>query len=147
ELDVLAAKGQEIEAAIKSVDGARDVALEQIAGEAQLVVKPNRQELSRFGLSVVDIMEVVRDGIGGVEAGQIIKGNERYDIYVRIEEEYRQNKEAISDIRIQSPTGAWVRLGDVATVSFESGPPQVRRDDVQRRVVIQANVQNRDLGS
>ncbi|MBL1386754.1 MAG: efflux RND transporter permease subunit [Colwellia sp.] len=147
ELDVLAAKGQEIEAAIKSVDGARDVALEQIAGEAQLVVKPNRQELSRFGLSVVDIMEVVRDGIGGVEAGQIIKGNERYDIYVRIEEEYRRNKEAISDIRIQSPTGAWVRLGDVATVSFESGPPQVRRDDVQRRVVIQANVQNRDMGS
>ena len=147
ELDVLATKGQEIEAAIKSIDGARDVALEQIAGEAQLVVKPNRQKLSRFGLSVVDIMEVVRDGIGGVEAGQIINGNERYDIYVRIEEEYRRNKEAISDIRIQSPTGAWVRLGDVATVSFESGPPQVRRDDVQRRVVIQANVQNRDMGS
>ncbi|TMN85580.1 MULTISPECIES: CusA/CzcA family heavy metal efflux RND transporter [unclassified Pseudoalteromonas] len=147
ELDVLAAKGQEIEAAIKSVDGARDVALEQIAGEAQLVVKPNRQELSRFGLSVVDIMEVVRDGIGGVEAGQIINGNERYDIYVRIEEEYRSNKEAIADIRLQSPTGAWVRLGDVASVSFESGPPQVRRDDVQRRVVIQANVQNRDMGS
>jgi cobalt-zinc-cadmium resistance protein CzcA len=147
ELDVLAAKGQEIEAAIREVNGAKDVALEQIAGEAQLVVKPNRQELSRFGLSVNNIMEVIRDGIGGVEAGQIINGNERYDIYVRIEEEYRRNTEAISDIRIQSPTGAWVRLGDVATVSFESGPPQVRRDDVQRRVVIQANVQKRDMGS
>ncbi|MFA3791653.1 efflux RND transporter permease subunit [Aliiglaciecola sp. SL4] len=147
ELDVLANKGQEIEAVIKEVDGARDVALEQIAGEAQLVIKPNRQELSRFGLSVIDVMEVVRDGIGGVEAGQIINGNERYDIYVRLEEEYRRNKEAISDIRLQSPTGAWVRLGDVASVSFESGPPQVRRDDVQRRVVIQANVQNRDMGS
>ncbi|MBL1384321.1 MAG: efflux RND transporter permease subunit [Colwellia sp.] len=147
ELDVLANKGQEIEAAIKEVEGARDVALEQIAGEAQLVIKPNRQELSRFGLSVIDVMEVVRDGIGGVEAGQIINGNERYDIYVRLEEEYRRNKEAISDIRLQSPTGAWVRLGDVASVSFESGPPQVRRDDVQRRVVIQANVQNRDMGS
>jgi cobalt-zinc-cadmium resistance protein CzcA len=147
ELDVLANKGQEIEAVIKEVDGARDVALEQIAGEAQLVIKPNRQELSRFGLSVIDVMEVVRDGIGGVEAGQIIDGNERYDIYVRLEEEYRRNKEAISDIRLQSPTGAWVRLGDVASVSFESGPPQVRRDDVQRRVVIQANVQNRDMGS
>lgn len=147
ELNVLANKGQEIEAAIKEVEGARDVALEQIAGEAQLVIKPNRQELSRFGLSVIDVMEVVRDGIGGVEAGQIINGNERYDIYVRLEEEYRRNKEAISDIRLQSPTGAWVRLGDVASVSFESGPPQVRRDDVQRRVVIQANVQNRDMGS
>ncbi|MCF2948800.1 CusA/CzcA family heavy metal efflux RND transporter [Paraglaciecola aquimarina] len=147
ELDVLAKKGQEIEAVIKEVEGARDVALEQIAGEAQLVIKPNRQELSRFGLSVIDVMEVVRDGIGGVEAGQIINGNERYDIYVRLEEEYRRNKESISDIRLQSPTGAWVRLGDVASVSFESGPPQVRRDDVQRRVVIQANVQNRDMGS
>lgn len=147
ELEVLAAKGQEIETAIKNIDGARDVALEQIAGEAQLVIAPNRQELSRFGLSVSDVMEVVRDGIGGVEAGQIINGNERYDIYVRIEEEYRNNKEAIADIRLQSPTGAWVRLGDVASVSFESGPPQVRRDDVQRRVVIQANVQNRDMGS
>ncbi|XPF92444.1 efflux RND transporter permease subunit [Colwellia sp. RE-S-Sl-9] len=147
DLNQLAVKGQEIESAIKEVEGARDVALEQIAGEAQLVVKPNRQELSRFGLSVGDIMEVIRDGIGGVEAGQIINGNERYDIYVRLEKEYRSNKEAISDIRIQSPTGAWVRLGDVATISFASGPPQVRRDDVQRRVVIQANVQNRDMGS
>jgi cobalt-zinc-cadmium resistance protein CzcA len=147
ELEVLAAKGQEIETAIKSIEGTRDVALEQIAGEAQLVIAPNRQELSRFGLSVSDVMEVVRDGVGGVEAGQIINGNERYDIYVRIEEEYRNNKEAIADIRLQSPTGAWVRLGDVASVSFESGPPQVRRDDVQRRVVIQANVQNRDMGS
>ena len=147
ELGMLASKGQEIEAAIKQIDGARDVALEQIAGEAQLVIKPKRQQLSRFGLSVGDVMEVVKNGIGGVSAGQIINGNERYDIYVRIEEKYRDNQEAIADLRIQSPTGAWVRLGDIATVSFESGPPQVRRDDVQRRVVIQANVQGRDMGS
>jgi len=147
ELEMLASKGQEIETAIKQIKGARDVALEQIAGEAQLVVKPKRQQLSRFGLSVGDVMEVVKDGIGGVSAGQIINGNERYDIYVRIEEKYRENQAAIADLRIQSPTGAWVRLGDIATVSFESGPPQVRRDDVQRRVVIQANVQGRDMGS
>ena len=147
DLQVLANKGREIETAIKSIDGAKDVALEQIAGEAQLVIAPNRLELSRYGLSVGDVMEVVQDGIGGVEAGQIINGNERYDIYVRLDEEFRANSEAIADIRLQSPTGAWVRIGDVASVSFESGPPQVRRDDVQRRVVIQANVQGRDMGS
>lgn len=147
ELDMLAKKGQEIEIAIKQINGARDVALEQIAGEAQLVIKPKRQQLSRYGLSVGDVMEVVKDGIGGVTAGQVINGNERYDIYVRIENKYRNNQEAIADLRIQSPAGAWVRLGDIATVSFESGPPQVRRDDVQRRVVIQANVQGRDMGS
>ena len=147
DLQVLANKGREIEAAIKSIEGAKDVALEQIAGEAQLVIAPNRLELSRYGLSVGDVMEVVQDGIGGVEAGQIVNGNERYDIYVRLDEEFRANSEAIADIRLQSPTGAWVRIGDVASVSFESGPPQVRRDDVQRRVVIQANVQGRDMGS
>ncbi|NRA85268.1 MAG: efflux RND transporter permease subunit, partial [Gammaproteobacteria bacterium] len=147
DLDVLAAKGQEIEAAIKQVDGARDVAMEQIIGEAQLVIKPKRQQLSRFGLSVGDVMDVVKNGIGGVSAGQIINGNERYDIYVRLALQSRNNKEAISELRLQSPTGAWVRLGDVATIEFEAGPPQVRRDDVQRRVVIQANVQGRDMGS
>jgi len=147
DLQVLANKGREIETAIKSIDGAKDVALEQIAGEAQLVIAPNRLELSRFGLSVGDVMEVVQDGIGGVEAGQIINGNERYNIYVRLDEEFRANSEAIADIRLQSPTGAWVRIGDVASVTFKSGPPQVRRDDVQRRVVIQANVQGRDMGS
>ncbi len=147
DLTVLANKGREIETAIKAINGAKDVALEQIAGEAQLVIAPNRLELSRYGLSVGDVMELVQDGIGGVEAGQIINGNERYDIYVRLDEEFRANSEAIADIRLQSPTGAWVRIGDVASVSFESGPPQVRRDDVQRRVVIQANVQGRDMGS
>lgn len=147
ELNVLAQKGQEIESLVKTISGTRDVALEQISGEAQLVIAPDRQELSRFGLSVGDVMKVVQNGIGGETAGQIINGNERYDIYVRIEKEHRRNKEAIADIRLQSPNGAWVRLGDVASVSYESGPPQVRRDNVQRRVVIQANVQGRDMGS
>ena len=147
ELDVLAKKGQEIETVIKTIEGARDVALEQISGEAQLVISPDRQQLSRFGLAVGDVMDVVKNGIGGIAAGQIINGNERYDIYVRIEEEYRKSKDAIADIRLKSPSGAWVRLGDVASVTYESGPPQVRRDDVQRRVVIQANVQGRDMGS
>jgi len=147
DLDVLALKGQEIAAAIKAVDGARDVAMEQIIGEAQLVIKPNRQQLSRFGFSVGDVMSLVRDGIGGTTAGQVINGNERYDIYVRLQEKNRNSRDAIAELRLQSPTGAWVRLGDIADISLESGPPQVRRDDVQRRVVIQANVQDRDMGS
>jgi cobalt-zinc-cadmium resistance protein CzcA len=147
DLAVLAEKGQAIEATVKEIKGARDVAMEQIAGESQLVVKPKRLALSRYGLAVADVMELVREGLGGASAGQIINGNERYDIYVRLAEQFRADRESISDLRIQAPSGAWVRLGDVAEVSIESGPPQVRRDDVQRRVVIQANVQGRDMGS
>tara|TARA_R110002110_G_scaffold166675_1_gene367476 strand:+ start:36109 stop:39306 length:3198 start_codon:yes stop_codon:yes gene_type:complete len=147
DLGVLAAKGQEIEQLIREIPGARDVALEQIAGESQLVVRPDRRQLSRYGLAVGDVMALVRDGLGGRQAGQIINGNERYDIYVRLAEDFRVHQNAIADLRLQSPSGAWVRLGDVATISLESGPPQVRRDDVQRRIVVQANVQGRDMGS
>lgn len=147
DLAVLAEKGQAIEAAVKEIEGARDVAMEQIAGESQLVVKPNRRALSRYGLAVGDVMELVREGLGGASAGQIINGNERYDIYVRLAERFREDRETIADLRLQAPSGAWVRLGDVAEVSIASGPPQVRRDDVQRRVVIQANVHGRDMGS
>ena len=147
DLNVLAEQGQAIETVVKSIAGARDVAMEQIAGESQLVVKPDRKALSRYGLAVGDVMELVSDGLGGASAGQIINGNERYDIYVRLDERFRQNREVISELRMQAPSGAWVRLGDVAEVKIASGPPQVRRDDVQRRVVIQANVQGRDMGS
>ncbi|OUR71772.1 cytochrome-c peroxidase [Methylophaga sp. 41_12_T18] len=147
DLDELAQQGQQIEQLVKKVTGTQDVAMEQIAGESQLVITPNRRQLSRFGLAVADVMNLVRDGLGGAKAGQIINGNERYDIYVRLADSFRQSPQAIADLRLQSPTGAWVRLGDVADITIESGPPQVRRDDVQRRVVIQANVQGRDMGS
>jgi cobalt-zinc-cadmium resistance protein CzcA len=146
DLEMLAEKGRAIEAVVKGIAGAQDVAMEQITGEAQLVIRPDRRALSRYGLAVGDVMALVRNGLGGASAGQIINGNERYDIYVRLAEPFRNDRESIADLRLQSPSSAWVRLGDVAQVSIESGPPQVRRDDVQRRVVIQANVKGRDMG-
>ncbi|MCF6216746.1 MAG: CusA/CzcA family heavy metal efflux RND transporter [Emcibacter sp.] len=147
DLNVLAEKGKVIQQVVQAIEGTRDVAMEQIAGESQLVVRPNRRQLSRYGLAVGDVMEVVRDGLGGRAAGQIINGNERYDIYVRLAREFRLDPQAIADLILQSPSGAWVRMGDVADITIESGPPQVRRDDVQRRIVIQANIQGRDMGS
>jgi heavy metal efflux system protein len=146
DLDVLVAKGKEIEKLVKSIDGTRGVALEQTEGEAQLVVRPDRDLLARYGIPVDQVMNLVSDAIGGQEAGQVIRGNERYDIYVRLDKQYRNSIEAIRSLILQAADGAWVRLGDVAKVAIESGPPQIRRDDVQRRVVIQSNVEGRDMG-
>lgn len=146
DLDVLARQGKEIEALVKQVKGTRGVSMEKIAGEAQLVVRPDREVLARYGMAVEEIISLVSDGIGGVSAGQVIKGNERYDIYVRLEESTRRSASAIRDLLIKSPNGAWVRLGEVASIEIEAGPPQIRRDDVQRRVVIQSNVEGRDMG-
>lgn len=147
ELSVLAVKGQEIESIVKSIKGTRDVAMEQITGEAQLVIKPDREILMRYGISVGEVMALVSDAIGGKTAGQVIQGNERYDIYVRLAKPYRNSVESIKNLILLSSKGAWVRLGDVASVKIEAGTPQIRRDDVQRRVVIQANVEGRDMGS
>ncbi|MCK7544793.1 MULTISPECIES: efflux RND transporter permease subunit [Marinobacter] len=146
DLDILAEKGQAIETLAKSVEGTRDVQMEQIAGEAQLIVRPDRDRLARYGISVAQVMELVSDAIGGQSAGQVIKGNERYDIYVRLAEQYRNSAESIRSLILQAPNGAWVRLEDVAEVAIEEGPPQIRRDDVQRRVVVQANIEGRDMG-
>jgi len=146
DLEVLAEKGRAIETLVKGVSGTRGVAMEQIAGESQLVVRPDRDRLARFGIPVAQVMDLVTDAIGGMNAGQVIHGNERYDITVRLAPQYRNSAEAIRGLILKAPGGAWVRLGDVASVAIESGPPQIRRDDVQRRVVIEANVAGRDMG-
>lgn len=147
DLNALAEYGQQITSAVASISGTRDVAMEQISGEAQLVIRPDRNQLSRYGLDVAGVMNLVQQGLGGQAAGQIIQGNERYDILVRIDSQYRGDIAALAELRLRSAQGAWVRLQDVATIAIESGPPQIRRDDVQRRVVIQANVDGRDMGS
>ena len=147
ELDVLADKGRELEALVLRVPGATDVALEQIDGENQLTVTPDRAALDRYGISVNEVMNLVQDAIGGAEAGQVINGNERYGIYVRLAAPFRSTPEAIRDLVLRAPNGAIVRVGEVAKVDIVSGPPQIRRDDVQRRVVVQANIEGRDMGS
>ncbi|MDQ6959215.1 MAG: CusA/CzcA family heavy metal efflux RND transporter [Mariprofundaceae bacterium] len=146
DLKVLAEKGREIERLTRSVEGTRDVAMEQIEGEAQLVIRPDRDKLDRYGIPVDEVMSLVSDAIGGVTAGQVIKGNERYNIYVRLAKAFRSSPEEIGNLILQAPDGAWVRLRDVARIAVEMGPPMIRRDDVQRRVVIQCNVEGRDMG-
>jgi len=147
DLKVLATMGKKIETLTKSVEGTRDVAMEQIEGEAQLVIRPDREKLDRYGIPVDDVMSLVADAIGGANAGQVISGNERYNIYVRLAKDFRDSAEAIGSLILQAPDGAWVRLEDVASIGVEQGPPMIKRDNVQRRVVIQSNVEDRDMGS
>jgi cobalt-zinc-cadmium resistance protein CzcA len=142
----LASIGKKIEGLVRKIDGTRGVEMEQITGEAQLVIRPNRDALARYGIPVAQVMDLVANAIGGMKAGQVINGNERYDITVRLDSNHRNSVEAIQNITLQASNGAWVRLADVAQVKIESGPPQIRRDDVQRRVVIQSNVEGRDMG-
>ncbi len=147
DLDVLSQKGEQLSELVKKIPGAVDVSLEQVSGEAQLVIRPNRAKLARYGISVDQIMSLINRGIGGESAGQIIDGNARYDINVRLAKKYRSSPDAIRNLLLSGVNGATVRLGEVADVVVEMAPPNIRRDDVQRRVVVQANVSGRDMGS
>ncbi|PKG56894.1 efflux RND transporter permease subunit [Shewanella sp. GutDb-MelDb] len=147
DLDVLSERGQALTDLVAKIPGAVDVSLEQVSGEAQLVVRPKRDLLARYGISVDEVMSLVSQGIGGVSAGQVIDGNARYDINVRLAKEYRSSPDALRDLLLTGVSGATVRLGEVADVVIEMAPPNIRRDDVQRRVVVQANVAGRDMGS
>ncbi|WP_394201562.1 efflux RND transporter permease subunit [Shewanella waksmanii] len=147
DLAVLSERGQVLTDIVAQIPGAVDVSLEQVSGEAQLVVRPKRDQLARYGISVDQVMSLVSQGVGGVSAGQVIDGNARYDINVRLAERYRNAPDALEDLLLSGVSGATVRLGEVAEVVIEMAPPNIRRDDVQRRVVVQANVAGRDMGS
>jgi cobalt-zinc-cadmium resistance protein CzcA len=146
DLSILSKKGKEIETLVSNISGTSGVVLEQLGGEAQLVITPKREIIATYGLSVGAVMDLISDAIGGNVAGQVIKGNERYDIYVRLEKKYRSDEEKIANLKLTSTNGALLRLGDIAEVKILEGPSQIRRDNVQRRVVIEANVEGRDMG-
>ena len=146
DLGVLQEKGRQIEAAIKAVPGASDVQMEQLGGEAQLVVTADRDALARYGLNVAQVMELVSTAIGGKAITQVVDNQRRFDVYVRIAEAYRNDPEAIGNLWISNGEKMRVPLSQVADIRVIEGPPTVSRENAQRRVVIQANVRGRDMG-
>lgn len=147
DLDILLSKANEIAVALGSVDGARDVQVDQVTGSPQLVIQINRAAAARYNLNVGDIQRVVEAGIGGVGAGLIFEGIRRYEILVRYPDRYRDNIRAIRETVIRSKDGALVPLDEVALVKEIVGPRQIMRERSQRFVAIQSNVVGRDMGS
>ena len=146
DLAVLEEKGREIEAVIRSIEGASDVQTEQISGEAQLVVRADRDALARYGINVADVMGIVANAVGGEAVTQVLEGQKRFDVYLRMAPEYRGSAEAIGNLWVASPDGARVPLVQVADIALVEGPPTVSREGAQRRIVVQCNVRGRDMG-
>jgi len=167
DLDILQQAARQVQAAIQGLRGATDVKTEQVAGLPILTVKFDRQALSRYGLSVGDVQNVVEIAIGGKSVGKLFEGDRRFDIQVRLPESLRGNLEAIRAIPVplppaeetgQSPVrAAWtssqgpqmryVPLSAIAAIDIAPGPNQISRENGKRRIVVTANVRERDLGS
>ncbi|MGH7547493.1 MAG: efflux RND transporter permease subunit, partial [Gemmatimonadales bacterium] len=146
DLDTLARLGSQVEQVVRGLPGATDVQTEQVLGQPQLLIRIDRTSVARLGLNVQDVQDVIRTAIGGAEAGQVFEGQRRFDIFVRYAEPYRASAQDIARALVAIPGGARVPLGQVARVEEIVGPKQISREANQRRIVVQANVEGRDLG-
>jgi cobalt-zinc-cadmium resistance protein CzcA len=152
DLDQLVALGSQIEEIVGSVRGAADPQSEQVTGLPMLLITPNRDAIARLGLSIDDVQSVISTSMGGATAGQIFEGDRRFDIVVRLPEDLRRNTDAIGRIQVPLPGSngqprGFVPLSEIAVIALETGPNQISREDGKRRIVVTANVRNRDLGS
>jgi cobalt-zinc-cadmium resistance protein CzcA len=144
---VLEQKAEQALRLISGIRGAADAQMQIVSGVAEVRVEVNRRELARYGLNVSDVREVVEAAIGGLRVSEMIEGQRRFDIVVRLPEEYRRDPESLGELLLSAPGGERVRLRQVARVQQARGPEVISREDGQRRIVVQSNVRGRDLGS
>jgi cobalt-zinc-cadmium resistance protein CzcA len=147
DLDVLKNKADEIAAVIRTIHGAKDVQTEQVAGAPQLVIRPDRKAIARYGLDLGTVQDMIRSAIGGTEVGQVFEGIRRFDIYLRYRKDVRDTPEKIGNLLIPTPSGAKIPLEQIASIRQIEGSRQITRENANRFTTVQANVIGRDIGS
>ncbi|GHD68341.1 cation efflux system protein [Luteimonas padinae] len=162
DLDMLIEVAEQVEAVARQVDGAADVKTEQATGLPLLTIVPDRAALARFGLNPGIVQQTIATAVGGQVASQLFEGDRRFDIVVRLPEQMRVDPTALQDLPIPLPdvanadrssleprwaTARTVPLREVAKIESLLGPNQINRENGKRRVVVTANVRDRDLGS
>ncbi|OGR97841.1 MAG: cytochrome-c peroxidase [Elusimicrobia bacterium GWF2_62_30] len=146
DLGVLTEKAAGIAETLGRVKGATDVALERQGGQSYVNIELNRGMISRYGLNVADINDVIETALGGKPAGVVYEGDRAFDITVRLPESERNSLSALGGIVITSPLGARVPLSALAAIKRAEGPAQIGREGGKRRILVEANVSGRDLG-
>ncbi|AEE25333.1 heavy metal efflux pump, CzcA family (plasmid) [Glaciecola sp. 4H-3-7+YE-5] len=147
DLTTLVASANDILTVLQSIDGVADARLEQVDDIPIFTINPKPVELARYGLDVADLQEWLASAIGGNTAGLIFEGDRRFELLVRFDEGIRTDLEAIGSTPIITSDGEFVPLSEVATLDYASVPNQISRENGKRRVVVTANVRERDLGS
>ena len=151
DLDRLTRLGNAIAQVLNRVPGAAGVKVEPLAGLPVVSIEPNRAALYRYGLNVVDLQDVLAAAMGGESAGQVYEGDKRFDLIVRLPEHLRSDLAALERLPVPLPqdqgTRSFVPLGEIATLKIAPGPNQISRENGKRRLIVSANVTERDLAS
>ncbi|MDC0684463.1 efflux RND transporter permease subunit [Sorangium atrum] len=167
DLDVMLKQAQKIGGILGKTPGAADVKVEQVTGLPVLTIDVDRDAAARYGLNIADVHAVIEAAVGGISAGEVFEGDKRFDLVIRLPDAIRGDIRALQNLPVPLPEAdrpeaatrtvsatdrpeqhaAFVPLGSVAKIAVEEGPNQVSRENGKRRVVVQANVRGRDLGS
>jgi heavy metal efflux system protein len=139
--------GQQLLRTVSAVRGAADAQMEITSGVAELSVDVNRAALARYGLNITDVEEAVSSGGSGDVISEVIDGQKRYGVALRLPQRYRTDPDAMRRIMLRAPGGEQVALSEVARVEVKRGPELINRESGQRRIVVMSNVRGRDLGS
>ena len=146
DLEVLNREAEKIAQQLKTISGASEVKVEQTDGLPLLNVKIDHALAAQYGLSIKAIQDLVATSIGGASVGQILQGDRRFDFVIRLDDQLRTPQQ-LAMLPLQLPNGGLIQLQDVAKVETILGFSQVSRENGKRRVIVTANVRDRDLGS
>ena len=146
DMQVLNQEAEKIAQKVRAISGASEVKVEQTTGLPVLNVAIDHALAAQYGLSIRAIQDLVASSVGGQNVGQILQGDRRFDFVVRLADDLRTPQQ-LELLPIQLPNGGLIQLKDVAKVENVLGLSQVSRENGKRRVVVTANVRDRDLGS
>lgn len=152
-LDDMSRVAEDVAAVVRGIDGLEEVKVEQTLGLPALTVDVDREAIARLGLNVEDVLDVV-ETVGGRSVGTVVEEQRRFSIQVRFDPSVRANLDALRELPVSLDGGSgnggvapWVPLRQVADVSVTTGPAQISRERIQRRITVEGNVRGRDLAS
>ncbi|MEO9887035.1 MAG: efflux RND transporter permease subunit [Balneola sp.] len=143
----LRAIAEEIRQQMETVEGVVDLSVEQQQNVPQIQIRPNRSALAKYGLSIEDLAELVDVAFAGETVSQILEDDKMFDLSVRFDKSHRGSIEIVQNTRFNLESGVVVPLNELARVESRSGPNTISRENVQRKIVVSANVSGRDLRS
>jgi cobalt-zinc-cadmium resistance protein CzcA len=147
DLETLRQSANRIAAVINGIEGAEDVRVEQVAGFAQVEVVADRKAIARHKINLADINEIIETAVGGKIATTVVEGQMRFAVLVRFPEEHRRDISALKRILVPSPKGPRIPMGHLVTIREVEAPAQISRENGMRRVVVESNIRERDMGS
>ncbi|MGD0832236.1 MAG: CusA/CzcA family heavy metal efflux RND transporter [Terracidiphilus sp.] len=147
DLRTLEKKAEEIQAQMANIKGIEDLGIFRIIGQPNLNYTVDRAAAARWGINVADIQDAIQTAVGSNALTQVQQGEARYDVTLRYQEQYRDTREAIENVRLLAPSGERVSLAQLTTVSADDGAEEIYREGGQRFIAIKYSVRGRDLGS